>query len=129
MSDVESQMQDTGIFNEIGRGPQIMDHERMRALDDTYGTSPVMPMVRKYSQAILTERESTHGNYDVTARMSQNLKNWFREQPGWEALRGVQQESFDLIAVKLARILSGNPNEPDHWKDIAGYAELIVARL
>jgi hypothetical protein len=27
--------------------------------------------------------------------------------------------------MKMSRILCGNPNEPDHWRDIAGYATLI----
>jgi hypothetical protein len=33
-------------------------------------------------------------------------------------------EALEMICTKIARILSGNPNDPDHWKDIAGYAEL-----
>ena len=34
-----------------------------------------------------------------------------------------------MISTKLARIASGNPNELDHWKDIAGYADLSSAQL
>jgi hypothetical protein len=29
-----------------------------------------------------------------------------------------------MIALKLSRILSGKPDEQDHWDDIAGYARL-----
>jgi hypothetical protein len=34
-----------------------------------------------------------------------------------------------MILMKLARVIAGNPNEPDHWRDIAGYAELVVRSL
>ena len=83
----------------------------------------------KYEHPLLDKREITHGDFAVTAKLSQTMKEWFREQPGWANLSGVQQESLDLIAIKIARILSGNSNEVDHWVDIAGYAQLIVARL
>ncbi len=34
-----------------------------------------------------------------------------------------------MIAHKIASILAGDPNEIDHWRDIAGYATLIVKEL
>lgn len=86
-------------------------------------------MEPKYESPLLNLRDATHGDYFVTARLSQALKHYFREEPGWHKLYGYQQESLDLIAVKIARILSGDPMEKDHWVDIAGYANLCVARL
>ena len=83
----------------------------------------------KYDLPLLNERETTHGDYKVTAIISQYLKRFFREQMGWEKLSEAQRESFDSIAVKMARILSGNPDEKDHWVDIKGYVDLIVSRL
>lgn len=35
-----------------------------------------------------------------------------------------QMEALDLIATKIARICNGDPDEPDHWTDIQGYARL-----
>lgn len=29
-----------------------------------------------------------------------------------------------MILHKCGRILSGDPNEPDHWRDIEGYARI-----
>jgi len=81
-----------------------------------------------YESPLLNLREMTHGNYPDTARMSQFLKHYLREQPGWEKLSAGQQESLDMIVVKIARILSGDPNEKDHWLDIAGYASLVSGR-
>jgi ferredoxin-fold anticodon binding domain-containing protein len=37
-------------------------------------------------------------------------------------------EALFMIAVKIARILQGNHLEPDHYKDIAGYAILGMAK-
>jgi hypothetical protein len=38
----------------------------------------------------------------------------------------VQREALDYIAGKLSRILSGQPGHADHFRDIAGYAELAA---
>jgi hypothetical protein len=34
-----------------------------------------------------------------------------------------------MIAMKIARILSGNSNFADHWEDIEGYARLVSNEL
>ena len=39
------------------------------------------------------------------------------------------KEAADMIVHKLARTLSGNPNYIEHYRDIAGYAQLVVDRL
>lgn len=85
----------------------------------------------QYQNEVLNERESTHGDYAVTASIAQRLKNiaLTSEQSSGGRLSPVQMESLDLIFTKIARILSGNPDEPDHWKDIAGYANLVSERL
>lgn len=79
-----------------------------------------------YSSPTLNERQSTHGNYKDNARISQKLKRLIytelrkHETPVCDEM----VESLDMICLKLSRILSGNAREPDHWRDIAGYATL-----
>jgi hypothetical protein len=73
---------------------------------------------------LIQERHSTHGDFAENARISQEIKALFTRQMGWELLTPVQRESLDMIALKLSRILSGKPDEQDHWDDIAGYARL-----
>jgi len=74
---------------------------------------------------LLLEREKTHGSYKDVAQLSQQLKMLFRKYGAAKTTIDVRQaESLEMIAVKLARILCGNANEPDHWRDIAGYAKL-----
>lgn len=75
---------------------------------------------------LLAEREKTHGDYKLTAQTAQTFKIIFQRGPSYKYLTATQKESLDMIAVKLARVVCGDPNEPDHWRDIAGYAQLIA---
>ena len=76
---------------------------------------------------VLQERASTHGDFSEVAYFAQSLRQIFRERGG--VLSNSHAESLDMIASKLARILAGNPNEPDHWLDIEGYARLARERI
>lgn len=80
-------------------------------------------------QDVLNEREHTHGNFSVTARLSQGIKQIFHGHPTWTRLSHVQSEALDNIASKIARILAGNEYTIDHWKDIQGYAELAIKEI
>ena len=75
---------------------------------------------------LLNERQKTHGGYGDTATMAQALKEEMRRGKNWSVLDDTQRETLEMIATKIGRILSGNPHEPDHYRDIAGYAQLIV---
>lgn len=80
--------------------------------------------------ALLGEREKTHGDFRCVARLSAGIKLLMRdESPGWGKIDADAQEALDMIASKIGRILSGDPNCKDHWEDIAGYAQLIAGRL
>ncbi len=72
--------------------------------------------------AIIAERDKTHGDYRVQAKLAQDLKTRIRQEGG--KLSPQQQEALEMICVKISRIVCGNPNEPDHYDDIAGYALL-----
>lgn len=76
---------------------------------------------------LIDTRETTHGDYGKTAETAQALKRAMydaRRLP-----RADMRESIDLICTKMARIANGDPTEPDHWRDIAGYAQLVADRL
>lgn len=77
------------------------------------------------AQEVIESRESTHGDYTAQANFSAYMKEEARKMPKWQNLHGPQAESIDMIIVKISRILTGDPNEPDHWQDIAGYATLV----
>jgi len=79
------------------------------------------------TKELLTERNKTHGPYELHAAITQRIKNIMYEQ-GWINLTPSQRESLDMIAHKIGRILAGDPDFRDHWDDIAGYAKLVADR-
>ena len=81
------------------------------------------------TDALLTERGKTHGDYSDHAYITQLLKSDMMSIPTYQSLSVVQKETLEMIAHKIGRILAGNPNHHDHWDDIAGYARLVSMRL
>lgn len=81
--------------------------------------------------AVLNERGSRYGSFSDNAYISQALCNIIRyegrsgrvsrHQP---VLKDFQMEALEMIAHKIARILSGDADYADNWVDIAGYAQL-----
>ena len=78
---------------------------------------------------VLFDREKDYGKFEDLSAISQALKGAFRAWPNWDRLMQDQREALDMIAVKIGRILNGNPNYADSWVDIAGYAMLVADRL
>lgn len=77
-------------------------------------------------ESTLNQRGQKYGDYGYMATCAQRIK----EAMGPRAhLSAVQRESLDLIATKIARICCGDPNVPDSWLDIEGYAKLARDRL
>lgn len=81
------------------------------------------------AQAIIEDRNNTHGDYEVQAALSQKQKDLLRSAPGWDALSAEQKETLDMVCVKMSRVLCGNANEPDHWLDMMGYVKLVHNQL
>lgn len=74
-------------------------------------------------EKIIEEREKVHGEFWKTAEIAQELKGAIAQHTD-KSLDPVHTEALDMIASKIARILSGDANHVDHWIDIAGYAQL-----
>jgi hypothetical protein len=82
------------------------------------------------TKELLAERGKTHGDYSDHAQITQLLKGAMRNTGrNWPSLVPIQVEALEMIAHKIGRILSGDPNHQDHWDDIAGYAKLVSERL
>ena len=87
-------------------------------------------------ESTLAERGNRYGDFTDHARICQQLKNTMYNantdhglQLTWEKLSDVQKQALEVIADKIARILSGDPNYADNWHDIQGYAKLVEDRL
>jgi hypothetical protein len=84
-------------------------------------------MTEKIEQT-LAARGNSHGEWTENARVIQNIKRAMRDSPNWESLPDFMKESLEMDAVKIGRILVGDPAHADHWHDIAGYAKLSEDR-
>ena len=81
------------------------------------------------TEALITERGNRYGKFKDGAAIMQELKFVMHEVDGWHNLTPSQREALDMIQHKIGRILNGDPTYDDSWKDIAGYATLIVNEL
>lgn len=75
------------------------------------------------------ERGERYGDFTVVAEVAQRLQQDMRELGHWDRLSDIQRQALTVIADKIARILSGDPNYADNWHDIQGYAKLVEDRL
>lgn len=78
---------------------------------------------------LITERGIRYGKFKDGAEIMRDLKHVMHEVDGWNNLTPSQKEALDMIQHKIGRILNGDPTYDDSWKDIAGYATLIVEEL
>jgi len=79
--------------------------------------------------SLLDERHKTHGEYSHQAKTANAIRLAISKGDSYLALNEVEFDALQMIAVKISRICNGNPHEIDHWKDIAGYATLVVKEL
>ena len=77
----------------------------------------------------LGQRENRYGEYVKVAATAQQLKETLRGGASWNGMEAYMQESLDLIANKLARIVNGDPFYDDSWHDVGGYAKLVEIEL
>lgn len=75
-------------------------------------------------EALLTERGGRYGSFADNAHVAQSIKAILRAHVGWEKLNNEQREALDLMAMKMSRIVNGDPLYADNWDDIGGYAAL-----
>ena len=71
---------------------------------------------------LLDGRARTHGDYACVSAVYVDLLGALAN--GAADLSPAQRTAVDMIAMKMARIVCGDPGHADHWDDIAGYAFL-----
>ncbi|UCS82822.1 thymidylate synthase [Yersinia phage vB_YenS_P400] len=79
-------------------------------------------------QTIATRGEN-YGVFADGAAIMRDLKSVMHSTDGWERLNPSQQEALDMIQHKIGRVLNGKPDYDDNWRDIAGYATLVLNEL
>lgn len=85
-------------------------------------------MTEQKIEETLSQRGSTYGDFRENARIGQNIKKAMRDSPNWHVLPPYIAEGLELIALKISRLLSGDPLYYDNYHDLVGYAKLIEDR-
>jgi hypothetical protein len=95
------------------------------------GAEDLRAMAQESMDALLQKREDQYGSFMFSANIAIRLKGVMHNAIAQKDLHLApdQMLALDMIAVKISRILSGNPSHKDSWLDIAGYAKLISDRL
>lgn len=89
-----------------------------------------MPPKPETLDETLAERGGRYGSFFGNAVISQSLKKVMHDSPNWPSLSADMQEALEMMALKMSRVLSGaEPAYVDNWRDMSGYAELVVERL
>lgn len=78
-------------------------------------------------ETLLDSRETTHGKFEDNSFIFDEALFFLVHSPNWRAkLSAEQRTALMYILGKISRIVSGDPNFPDHWEDIKGYVELVL---
>jgi len=71
---------------------------------------------------VVPDRDHQHGGMEAVGYVAQGIKRAMRLSRNWDRLSPGRQEALDMVAHKIARVLSGaDPHDPQHWEDLAGY--------
>lgn len=90
----------------------------------------------KDTPSVLADRRQRYGSFEGHAAISQALqkvvyKGFAKRGDGKTAqdMTDAQREALFMILHKVARIVNGDFNYDDSWRDIAGYATLVTNLL
>lgn len=80
-------------------------------------------------EKVLHERGKRYGEYPDHAMITQDIKRAIHSGRSWDSCNPHMQETLDMIAHKIGRIVNGDPYYVDSWTDIVGYARLTEKEL
>lgn len=90
---------------------------------------PIVEEELTNEETYLPNRGSTHGIFKDRAAVAQSVMGAIYYGTHWDEVEDDQRQALFMIAEKISRIVTGDPDFTDHWVDIAGYAQLVVDRL
>jgi len=77
----------------------------------------------------LKERGSRYGPFETHAEYAEGINQVYESSLNWLDMKPDAKEALRIIANKIGRILNGDPDYDDNWRDIAGYATLVEKRI
>lgn len=75
----------------------------------------------------LRNRGQSYGDYVLMCNRIQAIKKAMNLDNS--RLAPYQREAFEMIAVKMGRLLVGDPDHRDSWLDLSGYPKLVYDRI
>ncbi len=78
--------------------------------------------------ATLAERGTRYGDFSEGALVADSILSAMSDAPNWTHLTSDKRIALLMIGMKLSRILNGDPDHADSWRDMAGYATLAEQR-
>lgn len=72
----------------------------------------------------LAERGARYGEFRDLSKISQEFKEVLNKHS--KNLGPLHKEALEMIIHKISRILNGDPNYDDNWRDISGFATLVL---
>ena len=109
------------------------EREHKLAMDDFTATYNDAGEKLQSTEETLKERGNRYGEFKQHAKLSQHLNSTIvmrlHETGQIHKVESYHLEALTMICHKLARIANGDPTYDDNWRDIAGYAELVVKEL
>ena len=110
---------------------RITSHEK-KELDEHLQKCPLCSATQEEYKVILNtlkERDSRYGSFNGHAGVSQGIKRAMKTTRNWQTLSDPMNESLEMTAHKIGRILNGDPLYKDSWHDIIGYTKLVEETL
>ena len=117
------------VADAYGKKPTEVDKEYLEDREMSMREATTGIKFMKDITETLGQREKRYGEYVNVATTAQQLKETLRSGASWGIMEPYMQESLDLIANKLARIVNGCPFYDDSWHDVGGYAKLVEIEL
>lgn len=96
---------------------------KLKAWGETCGDTP--PTGGGTVADTLHDRESRYGSFMEQAELTQNIKRAMADSENWGQLSDDKRLALEMIALKIGRILNGDPEYADSWHDVAGFATLV----
>lgn len=83
----------------------------------------------KTVQQLLQERGERYGDFADVAATTEALMDVMHQGASWNTMPPTHKCALYMIANKIARAVNGDAMYDDNFKDIAGYAQLVVEQL
>jgi hypothetical protein len=78
---------------------------------------------------VLAARGRRYGDFKTHAQITQDLKKVMQKTKQWSGLSADKKEALEMLAHKIGRVLNGDPEYEDSWRDMEGYSRLVADDL